>query len=159
MDFSKMKMTHKKIDENQYRIRVGNDIVEVKTYFDYYGWYRVSIEQHYIKFPENKPTNPNRTYALREYVYKYMEKLYQKELEEDLRVIASLPKAKCLKEDFKGHQLRFCEETTAFGVINKFIDSYRSCLNVVDDPYDVLKELYQNTDGFLSEELENMFIF
>ena len=159
MDFGKMKMTHEQIGDQKYRIRVGNDIIEVELYFDFHGYFRVATLNHYIKHPGNKPTNPNRTQVLEVYVDEYLETLYLKELEEDLREIAAFPNASCLKEDYNGHWLRFYKGTSADQVIREFENAYNACVVIGGDTYFILKELSQMPDGFLSEKLDEMFNF
>ena len=159
MNFGKMEMTHEQIDDSTYRIRVGNDIIEVRTYFDYHGYFRIVTLDHYIKYPGNKPTNPNRTRVLEIYVDEYLEKLYRKELEEDLREIAEFSKTSCLNEDYNGHWLRLYKGETACQVIRKFDNAYKACVVSGGDTYDIFKELSHMPDGFLSEELEEMFNF
>ena len=159
MDFSKMKMTHEQMEDSKYRIRVGNDIIEVQTYFDNYGYFRITTLDHYIKTLDNKPTNPYRTSALSIYVDEYLEKLYQSEVEEDLREIASFPVASCLKEDYNGHRLHFYAGATANQVIQKFEATHKVCITRSSDFYDIYMELSQMPDGFLSEEIKNLLTF
>ena len=158
MDFSKMEMTHEQMSDNQYRLRVGNDIIEVETYFDSHGYFRVATLDHYIMTPSNKPTNPNRTCALMVYVDEYLEKLYQKEVEEDLREIATFPKG-CLKENYKGRRLHCYEGMTAYDVIRKFDDAHSACVIKSSNVLPIFKELAQMPEGFLSEELESVLMF
>lgn len=159
MDFSKMKMTHEQIDDDKYRIRVGNDIMEVQTYFDNHGYFRIATLDHYIKTPGNKPTNPTRTSVLAGYVDEYLEKLYQSEVEKDLHEIATFPVANCLKEDYNGHHLHFYAGATASQVIQKFESAHNACVIRSSDPFDIYMELSQMPEGFLSEEIKNLLTF
>ena len=158
MNFGTMKMTHEKFGENDYRIRVGNDIIEVRTYFGSNGCFYSSILDHYIENRDNKPTNPRRTQVLKSYVDEYLERLRLKELEEDLRKVAALPMASCLKEDFKGKWLHFYAGMTAREVIRIFDDEYsKASIFTGGCSYDIYKRLPQKKEGFLSEELNEMF--
>ena len=159
MDFSKMKMTHEQMEDGKYRIRVGNDIMEVQTYFDNYGYFRIATLDHYINTPGNKPTNPSRSSVLAVYVDEYLEKIYQSEVEEDLREIASLPVASCLKDDYNGHRLHFYAGANAKQVIQKFEEVHNACVTRSSDPFDIYMELSQMPDGFLSEEIKNLLTF
>ena len=159
MDFSKMKMTHKQIGDKIYKVRVGNDIIEVEIYFDWYGYFRVSTLNHYILNPDNKPTNHYRTRVLQSYVAEYLENIYKNELREDLQEIASFPAYNCLKEEFNGHWIHLGKGTTANQVIKKFEEANNACVICPLDTYEIYKELSQNKEGFLSEELRNLLAF
>lgn len=161
MDFGKMEMTHEQIEDGNYRIRVGNDIIEVAPWIDGEGFFRVATLDHYIKYRGNKPTNPNRTHALEGYAKEYMEDLYRKEVEEDLREIASLPATDGrLQKKFEGKHLYFFKGTSALEVIRKFEEAYDgACIWRTSKAVDILNGLSQEPDGFLSEELEERFAF
>ena len=99
-----------------------------------------------------------RTQVLKSYVDEYLERLRLKEFEEDLRKVAALPMASCLKEDFKGKWLHFYAGMTARKVIRIFDVEYsKASLFTGGCSYDIYKRLPQKKEGFLSEELNEMF--
>ena len=160
IDFSKMRITHQRIDKNAYSVGFGNETIKATTYIDSNGFFRVVTKNHCFK-DGKKPTNPNRTKVLSSYAVEYVEDLYRSEVEKDLREIASLPTTDdhCLREDFKGLQLCFYRGTTAKEIIQKFQRAYDHALIWrTEGAYNILKQL-SKINGFLSQALEENFFF
>lgn len=164
MDFSKMTMTHQQIGKNMYRLKVGNDYIEVYTNFSYMQFpatLDIIFHRHYIGTSDNLPTNPNRTRALLRKVKDYFSKLYMEEMEEDIKELACLPVSGKLQEDYHGKRFNFRKGTSAKDVLSEMeivYMAYSSQFAISSkDIYDILLEVREYPDGFLSEEIrENL---
>lgn len=160
MDFNSMKMTHVQLSDNNYRLRVGNDIIEVTTNFRhllYFDDFWSNTISHYIKTPNNKPTNANRTLALSSRVYHYFRELFLEEIEEDLRAISSFPISSTgtLQRDYKGRRFNFSKCDTPHDIFNKIHSTCCStCAAGHDIFYSTIVDLAQKSDGFLSVEFK-----
>ncbi|MBR3162839.1 MAG: hypothetical protein IKF17_01895 [Clostridia bacterium] len=161
MDFSKMTMTHQKIAENMYRLRVGNDYIEVYTNFGYMQFpaqLDIIFHRHYIGTSDNLPTNPNRTRVLLAEVRNYFSKLFMKEMEEDIKTLASLDQTDELQKDFYGKRFNFRKGTSAKDVFKEVEIAYMAYSSqfaiLSKDFYDIIIELSHNPDGFLSEAIQ-----
>ena len=162
MDFSRMTMTHQKIAENMYRLRVGNDYIEVYTNFGFMQFPEhldIIFHRHYIGTSDNLPTNPNRTRVLLAEVSDYFSKLYMKEMEEDIRELAGLPVSDKLLENYQGKRFSFRKGTSAKDVLAEVeiaYTAYSSQFAILSkDFYDILLELSHYPDGFLSEAIQD----
>lgn len=158
MDFSKMTMTHQKLDDDLYRLRVGNDYIEVYTNFGFMKFPEsldIVFHRHYIGKTDNLPTNPNRTDVLLAEVNDYFSELYMKEMEEDIKKMASLPVSSKLQEDYQGKRFRFRKGTSAKDVLTEIEIAYIAYGDMFIIPskhiYDILLEVSHYPDGFLSE--------
>ena len=165
MDFNSMKMTHQQLSYDEYRLRVGNDVIEVNTnfrylsYFDDFWSYTIT---HYIKNPNNKPTNPNRTVVLLSRVYDYFRELFLEEIEEDLREISSFPISSTgtLQRDYKGRRFNFSKSDTPNYIFNQIHSICCStCASGDNTFYSTIVDLVQKSDGFLSAEIKQYLRF
>ena len=87
IDFSNMQMTSEQLDADNYRFKVGNDVIVVATNFrgiSYLEELQFQVRAHYIRNPNNKPTNPNRTTALMVKVMDWFRHCYLREVGRDL---------------------------------------------------------------------------
>lgn len=160
MDFNSMRMTHEQLSDDKYRLRVGDDIIEVKTnfrYLQYFDDFCSDTITHYIKTPNNKPTNSNRTLVLLDRVYDYFRRLFLEEIEEDLREISSFPISSTgtLQRDYKGRRFNFSEWDTPHDIFNKIHSTCCSTSASGDETfYSTIVDLAQKNDGFLSVEIK-----
>ena len=160
LDFGKAKMTHERIGKSLFMVKVGGDRIKMSAYIDEWGYRRYKVCEHYIMHPGNTPQNPNRTKVLRSYAEEYLDNLYHCNIEKDIREIAQFPILEYLKEDYEGIELRICEYTTPKEVIDTFERAYKARVTVYENHlYDILQELSQIQNSFLSKALKEWFDF
>ena len=166
MNFDKMKMTHRKLDEYTYQVRVGNDIIVVSTNFGHLRFpntLKVRPITHYIGTPDNKPTNLHRTTYLLTAVENYFYKLVLKEMEQDLRDLAMLPTSDYLQNDYRGRRFTFYKGISPNDIYNEIVTSYMAfnhlILASVKDIYDIVVELSNQEDGFLTTAIRDSLNF
>ena len=160
MDFSKIKKTCVRLSDDVYRIKVGQDFIEVSTNF---GWMRypstldIQLIRHYIGNPSKLPSNPNRTDELLREVRNYFSKKYMREMEKDIKSLASLPASDKLQKDFNGKRFEFKKGNSARDILNEVTMAYMAYSSYFaitsKHIFDILMDLSEN-DGFLHEAID-----
>ena len=160
LDWNTMKMSIKEFngEPGVYLFRIGNDIakarVNLKTaeYFEEINFQMIS---HYIGYPERKPSNPNRTIAFQSHIYSRIKEIYLEEIEEMFGEIANLPKAEDnkLQNDYEGKRATFYKGTEAKEIF-RWLNRHYSSTCAAGNFYQLVQK-YENTEGFLADEIED----